>query len=174
MQQSLVQKLFWVILALTLISLTALGQIDLPLRNSTSPVGILSFELCAYSANCQNMVALWSPHARLMAALSLGVDYLFMTLYPASIFLGLWLLVPKVPVSLQGFTRLTAWASWVAGVADAIENYNLAQMLLGAPIEQHAWSASIAATVKFAILGWSLGWLVIVWLAFGLLGKRQA
>ncbi|MFO1393529.1 MAG: hypothetical protein U1F09_07205 [Steroidobacteraceae bacterium] len=82
-----------VALAFALVSFAALAAIDMSLRNPASPNGIVSFELCAYSGACRDIVAHWDPTTQLKAALSLGVDYLFMVAYPAAICFGL-LLVP--------------------------------------------------------------------------------
>jgi hypothetical protein len=151
---------FNVALALALASFAALAAIDLSLRNPASPNGIVSFELCAYSGSCRDIIAHWDSTTRLMAALSLGIDYLFMVAYPAAICFGLLLVALKVPARLQPLTKRAAWAIWIAGAADALENYCLARMLLAPAAQQYAWPAAIFATVKFSVLGVVLAWLV--------------
>jgi hypothetical protein len=164
-------KLLKAALAFSLAAFAALVAIDLSLRNAAAPNGIVSFELCAYAGSCLAILDAWDPTARLMAALSLGLDYLFMVAYPAAICFGLLLLVPRVPASLQGLTRAAAWLSWVAGGADALENYCLARMLLAPEAQQYAWPAAIFATVKFAVLGTTLAWLA--WACLRYAGSRQ-
>jgi hypothetical protein len=166
MQRNLTKTLFWISLVLTLGTLAVLVAIDLHLRNAASPQGIVSFEVCAYTASCRAIVDAWGPGGQVWAALSLGVDYLFMCLYPATIFLGFLLVVVHVPDRLKSLTRGAAWVVWGAGVADAAENYSLAQMLVSPAAGGYAWPAAIFATVKFIVLGATLGWLLVTHLRF--------
>jgi len=151
---------FWLSLAMATASLAALGLIDTHLKNSASPLGIVSFELCAYQASCDAITSSWQGAQKSMAAMSLGLDYLFMLAYPATIFFGLNLCAPGLPGPLQRLAMLLAWGIWMAGAADAIENYHLFQMLVGHAAADHGWAATAAATVKFALLVPAL----LVWL----------
>ncbi len=171
MQRNTLKRLFWASLVLALISLAALGQVDSYLKTEASPLGVVSFELCAYTQNCSVIVASWQGVAQPMAGLSLGLDYLFMLAYPAAICFGLLLTAKLVPSRLQRVTVLAAYISCLAGVADAVENYHLFQMLIGAQESLHAWPAGIAATIKFTILIPSLGLLLFNSLVFGI-GRR--
>jgi FtsH-binding integral membrane protein len=173
-QRELLKTLFWISLLLMLATLGALIAIDLHLRNAVSPQGIVSFELCAYTSSCRAIVEAWGPGGQVWAALSLGVDYLFMFLYPATIFLGLTLAVVHVPERLSKFTRGAAWAVWGAGAADAAENYCLAQMLLNPSPGAYAWPAALFATIKFIVLGVTLGWLLAMYLRFARRSVRAA
>lgn len=170
MNPTLLKRLFWIMLVFTLATLAALGRIDEGLRNQTSPLGIVSFELCAYGDACDAVLQAWGPLARQMAVLSLGLDYLFMVLYPATIFIGLLLVSARVPARLRGFTVGTGWWAWVAGIADAVENYFLTQMVLTQSVQALAWPATLAATLKFVVLVHSLLWLL---LAYGVWGRSK-
>jgi hypothetical protein len=139
-------------LALALASLAALGLIDQHLKTAASPLGVVSFELCAYTDTCGAIVAGWVGNARLMGAMSLGLDYLFMATYPAAICLGLLLAVPRLPAHWRRAGTVLAWGVWLAGAADAVENFALCQMLLGQPVAAFQWTATVAATVKFVVL----------------------
>ena len=174
MQRDIIKIIFWVLLTLTVVTLAGLGLIDTHLKSLFAPLGIISFEVCAYSSSCAAILESWSAHSQLMAALSLGLDYLFMTLYPAVIFVGLLLMLPYVPHNLKTFTYCNAWLSWVAGIADAIENYHLSQMLLTSKVEAHAWPAAIAATIKFVFLTYVLTWLLVCYLAFVLFKLKRS
>jgi len=174
MPRDLMKRLCWASLALTLTTFAALIAIDLHLRNAASPRGIVSFELCAYFASCADIVNGWGPGGRVWAALSLGLDYLFMLLYPATIFLGLMLVVVHVPDRLKMLTSGVAWAVWGAGAADAVENYCLAQMLVSPAADGYAWPAALFATVKFIVLGVSLAWLLLMYMRFARAAARTA
>ena len=174
MRHSTVKTLFGLSLLLTLAAGLALALIDAHLRIPTSPLGIVSYELCAYQQACRQIVESWNPHQQLMAALSLGVDYLFMLVYPAAIWLALLLVVAQLAAKLQRFTVVTAWSAWGAGISDAVENYCLTQMLLSPGASEYAWPASICASIKFAFLGFTLTWLLLSYLLFVLPRPRTA
>jgi len=143
---------FWASLVIALAAFAVLCMIDIHLRKETSPLGIVSFELCAYQSSCEAITASWQGVTRSMVAKSLGLDYLFMLAYPAAICFGLLLFVSSLPGALQPITVLMAWGVWVAGAADAVENYHLFQMLIGRAAADHQWPATVAATIKFVFL----------------------
>jgi len=174
MRRELTKKLCWLGLVLTLATLGALIAIDLHLRNPVSPQGIVSFELCAYTGSCRAIVEAWGPVGQIWAALSLGLDYLFMFLYPATIFLALALVVVHVPERLKMLTTGAALAVWGAGAADALENYCLAQMLVNPAAGGYAWPAAIFATIKFIVLGATLGWWLLMYVRFARGSARAA
>jgi hypothetical protein len=148
----LLRIVFWSSLILTLGSLFALATIDEHLKNSSAPMGIVSFELCAFQSTCSSIQESWDAAAKLNAAMSLGLDYLFMLTYPAAISCGLWLLSSKDASPLRLPMAYMAYAVWLAGASDAIENYHLFQMLIGQPVSSHQWPATLAASLKFFIL----------------------
>lgn len=153
-------------LAVAALGLGALSLVDLGLRNPHSPNGIVSFELCAYGQQCSDIIANWDTQASLLAALSLGADYLFMVAYPAAIFFGLRLLAARATAASANTARTTLLLSWLCvpmGVADALENMALFGMLLQPEtVPTWAWPASLFATVKFALLGLLLVWAAVL------------
>lgn len=155
---------YWISLSLAAASLAALGLIDQTLKGPLTPLGIVSYELCAYTVNCADMVASWQGRALVMAAMSLGLDYLFMVAYPAAICFGLLICKASLP---GGWQRAATWLAalvWLAGLADAVENFHLFQMLTGQAISAHAWPASSAATFKFVLLVPAL----LLWIGAGI------
>jgi len=168
----MIKKLFWGFLVFTVMTLLALVAIDTHLKTPASPAGILSFEMCAYDSSCAAIIEGWGPQARLMAALSLGVDYLFMVAYPGAICFGLLLVASYTTAGIRAVTVVMAWSVWVSGAADAFENYCLVQMLVEPKSLAYAWPATLAATVKFALVGATLGWLLVVWGIFVLPGAK--
>lgn len=146
------KRALWASAALALASLAALALIDEHLKTPAAPLGIVSFEICAFDSSCDDILASWSASAKIHAAMSLGLDYLFMLAYPAAIGCGLLLLARQAPGSLRGAMGTMARAIWLAGLADAIENYHLFQMLSGSPLDSHPWLATLSATAKFACL----------------------
>ena len=165
-------RLAWLSLVPALATLAALALIDLHLRNDISPQGIVSFEVCAYSGSCAAILDAWGAGGRVWAGLSLGLDYLFMLLYATAIFLALRVAGDPLPDRFRRATRRLAWSAWAAGVADVIENYALARMLVSSEVMSYAWPAAIAATVKFTILCVTLTWLVALWVYRGVTRRR--
>ena len=96
MAHRFLRPLFWGSLVLTVACLFALAVIDEHLKNTVSPLGIISFELCAFQSACAVIPASWDAEAKLYASMGLGLDYLFMLTYSAAISCGLWLLVKSV------------------------------------------------------------------------------
>ena len=68
-------------LALTLALMIALLLIDVPLQTTAAPKGIVSTSWQAASTEAQRILDSWNPTARLYAAFSLGLDYLYMPAY---------------------------------------------------------------------------------------------
>lgn len=173
MNRTTLRPVFWALLALTLLTLAALGLIDEGIKTTASPLGIVSFELCAYRHACADILQSWDPLGKQLAILSLGVDYLFMMLYPATIFVGLLLVSSRVPAGLRTFTVWSAWGAWFAGIADAFENYFLAQMVLTNSVHGLAWPAAVAATLKFVVFGSTLAWLIAAYVWFVLIKPKK-
>lgn len=171
MTRQFLKKLFWAFLGLFLATLVAMATIDANLNTSATPNGIISFELCAFTSSCTAALAEWGERGQQLAMLSLGLDYLFLLLYPGLVCMGLLLIAPKVPGALKRATVLMAWLSPGAGVADALENYALVQVVLSGSGEPYAWYGGVFAAVKFVILGITLLWLLFTSVAL-VLPKR--
>jgi hypothetical protein len=129
-----------------------------PLRTASAPAGIVSFELCAIEGTCQSLLEEYGESRRLVAAgFSLGFDYVFLFLYPSA-------LAILLRVSSRGrgnrAEAIGAWLSWgavLAGLLDAIENAGLLAMAWsGQATPAFAWTAALAATAKFALVGLAL------------------
>lgn len=174
MPRHILKYTWWALLALTLLVGGVIAVIDEGIRTPAAPLGIVSFELCAFSDACVDAMRSWDTHASQLVALSLGLDYLFMLLYPATIFVSLWFMLPLLGTRLQMPTRWVAGSSWGMAIADAVENYFLTQMLLTGLVQGLAWPAAIFASIKFAILAVTLGWLLVTWLVYALSRPSRA
>jgi hypothetical protein len=167
------KRLFWFFLALTALATLALQMIDGSLQTAAAPQGIISYELAGSAAAAGNILASWNANARLHAAFSLGFDYLYMLAYGATLALAaLWLADAR-----QGFIRsvgvILAWSMGVAGLADALENYFLWQMLVSGPAESAAITARWAALLKFALILLTFAYLIIL-LLLGLFRRKAS
>lgn len=139
----------------TLLCMAALTWLGAPLQTEAAPGGILTFELAGSPEAARRIVASWDAATRETAAFTLGLDYLFLALYPSAIAvvllqasagLGRWSL------RLRALARATAWLSLAAAPLDATENAALWLTLRGggAPWPQ---VAAVCAVPKFAIVG---------------------
>lgn len=154
--------LFFVFLVLTLLVSTALMRLGRPLQRAGA--GIVAYELAGDLATAQRMRQQWGERGRLYAALNLGLDYLYLVLYPITIALGCVLVAEGQTAQGIFFSRvgiLLAWAQFAAGLLDAVENYALIRLLLGADDERWPPLARGCALVKFGIVGLGLLYVLI-------------
>ena len=113
-------------LALTLILMIVLLRIDVPLQTTAAPKGIVSYELAGSVTEAQRILDSWNPTARLYAAFSLGLDFLYMPAY--AIVIGLacaWAAELWRASAAGGWPwSVSRWrgALMVAALCDAIEN----------------------------------------------------
>ncbi len=147
--------LFWFLLASTLLLMFILNVIGAPLITSAAPSGIVSYELAGSPANSENILSSWNQDARMHAALSLGLDYLFIVVYAAAISLGcVWAaeVVRSHGWPLASLGAYLAWGLWLAAVLDAVENIGLIAILFGQVVSPWPEIARWCATFKFALI----------------------
>ena len=143
--------------------------LDRPLKTAAAPRGIVSFELAGSLENTQRILASWGETGRRNAALSLGVDYVFLIAYALVLSLLCTRVARRWPernpyIRRAGF--ILAGCQWVAALLDGIENILLQQILNGSLVAHLPLVARWCALVKFTLI--ALGGLYIV-LAGGIL-----
>lgn len=130
----------------------AMFAIDTYIQNETTPNGIVSFEFIGNIPNSNAAMATWGNIGQSAVALSLGIDYLYIVLYSATVSLFLLSLSAKVlPASkaLSNHLLYLAYLFPLAGASDAIENFSLIQILLGSQNPLWPKIAYICAIIKF-------------------------
>ncbi|WP_437707098.1 hypothetical protein WMF45_25685 [Sorangium sp. So ce448] len=146
---------------------------DKRLRTEAAPCGIISFELAGTRARVRRILESWGDDARLSAAFSLGVDYLFMAAYANGLALACVMGADALRtrgLPAAGLGAPLAWGQWLAGLLDATENAALLRILRGS--DEPLWPplARRCAQAKFFLVGAGI--------AYGLLGyharRRQA
>lgn len=128
------KRAFIVLFILGLIVQYAWSALDAPLKNDVAPKGMLSFEVAGTMTKAQSIVASWDHAAQVSAGANLGLDYLFLFVYGGMIGLGC-VLVMRAFSDWSWFARLgllLAWGQIVALSFDAIENFALLRLLMGA------------------------------------------
>jgi hypothetical protein len=148
-------SLFWPLLLATLALLFILNQAGEPLVNSEAPFGIVSFEIAGTWPTAARIISSWDSAARLHAAFSLGLDYLFMPVYSCTLALSsLWAgeKLRALNWPLAGFGVPLAWGSWLAAGFDSVENLALILLLFGTNASFWPGLAAWCACLKFGLI----------------------
>ncbi len=146
---------FWYLFAATLLLMFILNIIGAPLMTTSAPTGIVSFELAGSPAISEQILSSWNQDARLHAALSLGLDYLFMVVYAAALSLGcIWAMeeIKSRGWPLSNLGVLLAWGQWLAAILDAVENQGLILILFAPIVSPWPEIARWCAVIKFALI----------------------
>ena len=160
---------FWPVLLLSLTLTVALTLIGKPLKNETAPGGIITFEFARDAADASRIVASWDASARQHAALSLGLDYLYLFAYSTAIgFACAWLAASLrgrgLPLLAKAGIWL-AWAQWLAALFDALENYVLLRALFSWISDAMMQFSRGCTLLKFVIVAAGLLYLLVGQLA---------
>jgi len=152
---------YYLIIIITIIALLAIVQVDIFLKNSVSPNGIIDFEWAKTSAHAREILQNWSSKARLYAAFSLGIDYLFLIFYTLFFILTTY----KLTQHNRSFFRYTALyislLFLVAGIFDALENYYLLRILTGSVQASWVQNAYYFSMTKFTFLAIGILYLLL-------------
>lgn len=181
------KPIFFTFLFLTLVLFAVFRVLDQPLRTDAAPNGIVSFELAGDARTARLITDSWKQMSLLLsatgtpnldivnvpyafAAFGLGLDYLFMPVYALALGFGTLLAAQKHTGALRSMAVAAGYGAFVAALFDALENYALFQMLLGAFDTGYPAIAAFCAIVKFGLLVFG----ILVSLAAWLLPRRQA
>ena len=143
-------------LIFSLALLIALRILDVPLGTTVAPRGIVSFELAKDASASRQILASWNVQAKTHAALSLGLDYLFLIVYAVFISLACVQVgnaIQRRSLLLARLGGIVARAQFLAATLDAVENTALILLLLNL---QRPWLPAVARTcaiIKFTIVG---------------------
>ncbi|HVS82277.1 MAG TPA: hypothetical protein VHE60_11150 [Pyrinomonadaceae bacterium] len=149
------------------------------LKTPAAPHGIISFELAGRRAAADLIVASWSPpqpDVRGDAFLNLGVDYLFLFLYPLTISLACHLTArrgQRFGCRTWIVGAILSWLVLVATPLDATENYALIKVLKSSSGDFWSAMAKWCAILKFGLILIGTGY-VVVWLVLELVTKKGA
>jgi hypothetical protein len=100
----------------------------------------------------------------LSAAFGLGLDYLFMPLYAIALAFGTLLAAQKRKGWFRSLGAVAGYGAFVAALFDAVENFSLWQVLLGASESSYPAIAAFCATIKFALIIFGLIYSLLGWL----------
>ncbi len=151
---------FWVCFVCALVLLFVFQPANRPLMTAAAPAGIISLQLAFSPQNAADMLASWDESARLYAAFSVGVDYLFMPAYALALALGVLFASGRGGGSFARFGAWFAYAALLAAVLDALENLGQYQQLFHGRIEL-ALPIGICAVLKFSLLLGALAYCLV-------------
>lgn len=150
------------LLGLTLCVWAVLLVLDAPLRNDAAPLGIVSLELAGTGQAAQRMWDSWSHQQQLYAVASLGIDYLFLVLYPLAISLACRYLAMTRETASVNVGLALARLQLLAGPLDAVENAALLMELFDSEnMNRYAGLARWCAVPKFIIIAAGLLYIAI-------------
>jgi len=141
-----------VLVTLALLIIIVFGFTGTTLNTDAAPYGIVSFEIAGSVARAEQIINSWDAPARERAAVSLGLDFLFIPVYVGAVILGIHMAADKI----QG--RLATWRSWLtiallaAGLLDIVENIALLTILFQSPITPLPSIAKLCALPKFTLI----------------------
>jgi hypothetical protein len=170
------KRTFFTLLTLTLILFAVFSVLDQPLRTSAAPNGIVSLELAGTPERAFQILLSWAAldsrqpdilriQAYLFAAFGLGLDYLFMPVYAFALAFGTLLAAQRHSGWIRSLGALAGYGAFAAALFDAVENFALWQVLLGAYASPYPGIAALCATVKFALIVSGLLYSLAVWLS---------
>ena len=176
------KPLFFAFLVLTLVLFAIMRVLDQPLRTDAAPNGIVSFELAGDPLTARAITDSWKqlslalssvagqPNAEVVntpyvfAAFGLGVDYLFMPTYALALAFSTLLAAQKHTGWLKFLGALAGYGAFAAALFDAVENFALLRILLGAIQSSYPAIAAYCATAKFGLLTFGIGVCLVAWI----------
>ena len=138
-----------------------LFTMDRSLASEEAPRGIVSFELAGDAGRSEAILSSWSGHARALALLIQGADYLYLIVYALWFSLAVQLLAQRLGGAWQKLGLGVSWLVLLAAPLDAVENYALIQQLLYGASAHYAAMAWWCAVPKFVLVGMAAGFLAI-------------
>ncbi|MEM7183281.1 MAG: hypothetical protein AAF518_20380 [Spirochaetota bacterium] len=158
----------WIVIALGVLCfaitvlLTVLGEV---LITESAPLGIVSFELAHNKDTSAAILDSWSIHAKAIAMLVQGMDFLYLFVYPAFFALCCYLLARKLGGTWFVMGVSISFLAPLAGVLDVVENYALIRQLLYGANDSFAALAYLTAIPKFAIVVLAITYILIALLS---------
>jgi hypothetical protein len=157
------KRMFFPLLALTLVLFAVFRVLNAPLVTSAAPGGIVAFELAGNIKTTMGVIASWDQTAHLFAAFGLGLDYLFMPCYALALSLGTLLAAGRHGGWFKALGALAGWGTLAAALFDAVENFVLWKILLGAWVSPLPELAAVCAQIKFGLLALGLVYALAGW-----------
>lgn len=172
LSSAMYRRLLILLLVLTGLTGVVMLMLDQSLKTTSAPLGIVSFELAGDIPTAQAIVLSWQGQAKVYAALGLGLDYLFLLLYPLTMMAACVLLANIYQQGMRAsMGRVLAWLILLAVILDAVENYALWRLLLEDWHPLWPRLSLICAMPKFVLIVACLAYIALA--GFGLVFHRK-
>ena len=149
---------------LTIIIFFVLRYFGHPLITNNAPGGIISFELAKDINQSIAIISSWDLNAKVNAALSLGIDFLFLIVYSIFFATACYLVAQKFPNKNNWMYKIglfLAKMQFIAALFDAFENIALIKLLHGSNINIFSLIAYYFASIKFMIIAIGIIYIII-------------
>jgi hypothetical protein len=147
-----VKQLYWLLLLPMIAAFVAIAQVDSVLQTAHAPFGIVSLQLCAFTDSCSTILNEWGAVQREAAMLSLGLDYLVMFLYGATLWAALMWYAEALTVSSRKLVTVLAYFAPMAALLDVAENALFIWFLQSPSSAYLALVGGVLALIKFMLL----------------------
>lgn len=147
-----VKQLFWLLLLPTMAAFVAIALVDSALQTTHAPFGIVSLQLCAFTDSCSTILNEWGAVQREVAMLSLGLDYLVMFLYGATLWAALMWYAEDLTGKTKKLITALAYFAPAAALLDVAENLLFIWFLQSPSLEYLALVGGVLASIKFMLL----------------------
>jgi hypothetical protein len=154
-QSSRARRFFFVAVALTLIAWLVQIRVNAPLTTGAAPEGIVSFELAGSASRASAILESWGPTQRQVARTGLGLDFLFLMLYPVAISMGCRIGADRIARARPRWASVGRTLSRLVLLCvalDAIENAALLHILATGAVQPWAFVAALMAYPKFGLV----------------------
>lgn len=157
-------KIFWILFCLTTITIIGMLITGEPLKTEAAPGGILSFELVGTLDGSHAIINSWQNELLTYAAINMGLDFLFLSLYGMTIALSCLLISKRLPEHWKFLKKLGIWLAVfviIAALLDILENIALIKLLLGSENALLPVLAKWCAIPKFLLVLLAIVYVII-------------
>lgn len=153
------KRLFWALLILWIATGATLELVNGFLETEATPYGIVSFEFCGFNNSCDLALDQWGETGQLFVMFSLGIDFLYLVVYPSFFAVCIILLQRRVKPQRVPNINMIITACGLMAITDAIENYGLIRIILADSQSPYPMISAVSASIKFSVLAIVLLWL---------------
>lgn len=152
-----------ILFLLLLAGIAVMRYFDSFLITQSSPNGIVSFELAKDSYLSAEMINAWDSRARTAAGMSMGFDFLFLLIYASFLSMLIFIIGERLFVkpNKNVLKNVLILSPFIAAFFDVAENFSLIQLLMGDIEQKWSLTAYYAATIKFGILFFVIGYILV-------------
>ena len=162
------KPVFVALLIWTLVLFAIFQVLNAPLITSAAPFGIVSHQFAWTPEKAQAILASWAGRPSLVAALGLGLDFLFIPSYALTVGLGALLAAGRhrnMAVWLRKIGIYATYGVFIGAAFDILENILQAQQLLnGVVTTPLTLLTGVCASLKFGLLALGILYILVGWL----------